>query len=382
MEPSIVLCGFDFTSGVWVVSGIFSIPLEACQLRATEARRDGAARRSLLREYIGCEENQLVRHAAESLLRGETSYSPYVFHGPTGTGKTLLALGLAARWRQENPHDCVIVTGGSDFARSYANAVDTDSLSAFRKKCRSARLFVLDDVHLMQHKRAAQDELTRFMDFLLECGVVTLFTANTAPTADIRLQPRLRSRLSGGLPVALTVPGAAARMVLLRRLADVHEVHLSEAAIELLAGGSPEAPAEPLTVPQLNHAVLQLVHGVDERTQLIDVERVRRFLLEQASQRQPTFRLIAAKVGKYFSLTNQELRGSSRRQHVVRARGVAMLLSWNLTKKSLESVGHYFGNRDHTTVLHACRKTELLQQTDPAIGKAMEELLSQLNALS
>ena len=127
---------------------------------------------------------------------------------------------------------------------------------------------------------------------------------------------------------------------------------------------------------------MQLGHAADEQTNLIDAERVRRFLLDQASQRQPTCRLIAAKVGKYFSLTSQELRGSSRRRHVVRARGVAMLLSWNLTKKSLEVVGRYFGDRDHTTVLHACRKTELLQQTDPAISKAMEELLSQLSALS
>ncbi len=365
-----------------MVSGIFSIALEAFSSRANEARHAGAPRHLLLREYIGSDENLLVRHAAESLLQRRTRYNPYVFYGPTGTGKTFLALGLVARWREEYPDDRVIATCGPDFARSYGNAVDTDSLSALREKCRCADLFVLDDVHLLQPKRPAQDELARLLDLLLESDAVILLTSNMSPTADVRLQPRLCSRLCSGLPVAFTVPGTAARRLLLRRLADAHEVNLSEDAIELLAGSSPEKNSEPFTVPQLNHAVMQLGHAADGRTSLIDAERVRRFLLDQASQRQPTCRLIAAKVSKYFSLTSQELRSASRRRHVVRARGVAMLLSWNLTRKSLEAVGRYFGNRDHTTVLHACRKTELLQQTDPAISKAMEELLSQLSALS
>ena len=168
-----------------------------------------------LREYVGSDENQLVRHAAESLLLRQTSYNPYVFYGATGTGKTFLALGLAARWREQYPDDRVIVTCGSDFARSYANAVDTDSLSTLREKCRCANLFVLDDVHLLQPKRAAQDELARLIDLLLESDAVILLTGSISPTADVRLQPRLRSRLSSGLTVAFTVPGTSARKLLL-----------------------------------------------------------------------------------------------------------------------------------------------------------------------
>ncbi len=365
-----------------MVSGIFSIPLEAYQSRPDESRRGGAARRSLLREYVGSEENQLVQHAVESFLQRHEEYNPYVFYGSTGTGKSFLALGLSARWRDEHPDDRVVVTSGADFARSYAHAVDTDSLPTFRRKCRAAQLFVLDDVHLMQPKRAAQEELARLIDALIEQDAMVLVTTNAAPAGDGRLQPRLRSRLSSGLSVALSVPGAPARELLLRRLADVHEVSLSDAAIQLLAGSCSEGTQEALTVPQLNHALMQLGHALSERTSLIDEERVRRFLLEQARERQPTFRLITAKVSKYFSLTSQELRGVSRRRQVVRARGVAMLLSWNLTSKSLEAVGQYFGDRDHTTVLHACRKTESLQQTDPEIKQALDELLGQLGVLS
>ena len=136
--------------------------------------------REILREYVGSEENRLVQFAAESLLDRNLQYNPLVFYGPTGTGKSFLALGLAERWRQQYPQDTVIVTCGPDFARSYANAVDTDNLSTFRKKSRSADLFVLDDVHLMQHKRAAQSELARAIDAVLQAGSAVLISDNTS----------------------------------------------------------------------------------------------------------------------------------------------------------------------------------------------------------
>ena len=111
----------------------------------------------------------------------------------------------------------------------------------------------------------------------------------------------------------------------------------------------------------------------------IELDEIRLFWKDQAHDRQPTLRLITGKVAKHFSVTIPQLRGPSRRSHVVRARGVAMLLARNLTGTSLETVGEYFGDRDHTTVLHACRKTESLRHTDPAISQAMDELWEQLS---
>ena len=126
-----------------------------------------------------------------------------------------------------------------------------------------------------------------------------------------------------------------------------------------------------MTVPQLNHAVMQLGFTDENEKRVVDVDQVQRFLSDQVMQQQPTFRVIATLVSKYFSLTHRDLRGPARNGKLVRARGVAMLLAWKLTDSSLDAVGQYFGNRDHTTVLHACRRTELLQETDPAIAKAI-----------
>jgi chromosomal replication initiator protein len=130
----------------------------------------------------------------------------------------------------------------------------------------------------------------------------------------------------------------------------------------------------------LNHAIVQLGHVARVEESSIDVDWIRVFLQNQAHEHRPTVRLISGKTAKYFSVTTQQLRGPSRRSQVVRARGVAMLLARNLTGKSLEVIGQYFGNRDHTTVLHACRKTESLRHTDPSISRAMDELRDELTA--
>ncbi len=361
-----------------MVSGIFSIPLEAYDSQSNAAHGDSVPREVVLREYIGSEENRLVQLAADSLLDRHPQYNPLVLYGPTGTGKSFLALGLAERWRIKYPQDAVIVTCGPDFARSYANAVDTDNLTAFRKKARSADLFVLDDVQQMRQKQAAQGELARAIDDLLQRGSAILMTDNTPPSVDKSLLGALRSRLLSGLVVPLAAPGPPARKLLLHRLAAMHEVSFSDDAIELLAGTSLDDSSRQLTVPRLNHAVIQLGHGDNADKQKVNVHHVRQFLNDRAEQQQPTLRIITTLVAKHFSFTARELRGSSRRRNVVRARGVAMLLAWNMTNNSLEAVGKYFGSRDHTTVLHACRKTETRQETDPAIARALEELRSQL----
>jgi chromosomal replication initiator protein len=332
----------------------------------------------MLREYVGSEENRLVQIAAHALLAREPRYTPLVLYGPTGTGKSFLALGLAERWRQANPGDTVIVTSGSDFARSYSNAVDTDNLTTFRQKSRTADLFVLDDLHALRSKRSAQSELSRALDVLEKRGKAVLITSDGPPGVDDALRPALRSRLLSGLPVPLVVPGPPARRLLLRRLAAKHNVCFTDEAIELLAGGPIEDSSILATVPQLNHAVLQLTHADEPSGATIDIDAVRRFLSDRTLQNTPTLPAITSLVARYFSLSSRDLRGPWRRRNVVRARGIAMSLAWELTGKSLEAIGRYFGKRDHTTVLHACRRTELLRETDMAIAKAWNELIGKL----
>lgn len=359
-----------------MVSGVFSICFDADSEVPAEPPHIGL-NRVPVRQYIGGRENRLVKVAAESLLRTQPVYNPLFFCGRTGTGKTLLAEGLAEQWRVHQGVKGVQVICGADFARAYANAVDTQGLADFRRRFRQLGFLAIDDIHEMQQKPAAQRELARTLDALLASGAVVLATSTTPPTENHGFFAGLRSRLSAGLVVPLTTPGPEARQLLLRRFASLHEIKLTDDALTLLAD---RLHAQHSTVPDLNRAILQLSHAVEPTAQPVAADFVRHYLNEHVCSNALQLPAIAQQVARFFSVSVRDLRGPLRRRQIVRARGVAMYIAWHLTDKSLDAIGKYFGKRDHTTVLHACRRTETLLDTDPAIEQAISQLAQRLES--
>ena len=359
-----------------MVSGVFSIPLNR-HTTASRSKGDSSAQLPLS-QYIGDDQNLLVRSAVESLLENPPRYNPVTLFGRSGTGKTLLARGVAGKFRHENRGSKIVCTTGADFARDYALALQTDSLEDFRSKVRRATLLVMDDLHEIGDKLSAQDEFARTLDALLRRDRGVVVTLRQTPLETANLLPALASRLSAGLTVPLEPPGDAARRRILQQLAAVRGASLPDAVIDLIVRGVPGAATKPVTVPQLLSVLNQLDQLPDEQDGEIDEHRVRKCLAARKPVIEPHLRSITKHVCKYFKVRSGDLRGPARQQRIVRARGVAMLLARQLTGNSLEQVGRHFGNRDHTTVLHACRKTESLIEADPSIRQAVEELTVRL----
>jgi len=364
-----------------VVNRVFSIPLEANGSTVRPSRSKDQNPPIRLREYIGGEENLLVRAAMDSPSNESTEYNPIVFFGPTGTGKSLLAQGLAARWKQRCSGAKVLATTGPEFAREYRNAVQTDSIKDLRSKYRSLELLVVDDIDDTAGKTATQAELTHTLDALFDRDKQVVATLKQAPIENNQVLPALASRLSNGLTVPLCPPGPMARRLILRRLAELHSIDLSESVVDLIAEFLPKAAVHPPTVPQLDTTVLRLENFAKKEGQPIDEHLARCCLASHHASPGLELQSVIRKVSKYFNLKAADLKGPTRRQRVVRARGVAILLARQLTDKSLEQLGRHFGNRDHTTVLHACRKTESLIRSDPAIRRAVDELTLQLSTI-
>ena len=358
-----------------MVSGVFCIALDAVPATAHGRSGDEESSAVALRQYIGSSENQLVQTAVQWVENRAQQYSPIIFYGPPGTGKTLLLRGLAHQWRAQHPRDRVVVITGADFVRAYGTAITSNSIDAFRRRYQRAHLFAIDDVQQMRRKTAAQDELACLLDRLNRRGAMVLVTTNTLPSASRAIAARLRSRLESGLLVPMTPPGPPARRLLLQRLLQLHQLQLPQRSLARLVQFATSAH---LTVPQLNHLVVQLHHLVQSTSQTLDEATVRTFINSQLGKLQPSMGTIAQRVSQYFHIPVKQLRGPSQQRHIVRARGVAMNLAWNMTDKSLEAIGRYFGNRDHTTVLHACRRIEQLQREEGAIKEALYELSQQL----
>lgn len=362
-------------------SGLFSIPLHVTAAGIRAQRISDRTSAPSLREFIGDDQNYLVPSATEAALLPMPRFNPILFHGASGTGKTFLARGLVHLWKSRNPELAAIITSGADFARDYADAVVTDSLPDFRQRFRSVGMLLIDDLDRLQEKIPAQNELVRTLDELERGVCQVLVTMKQAPLETAGLSPGLASRLSGGLSVPMTTPGQAGRRAILAQLLRLRGVKLTTEAIDLLVRSSPLAPAGAAPAfADLNQLVVSLLALAHEHRGEFGVDDLQQWLAEQQAARAVPLNSITRQVSKYFQLHVGDLKGPTRQQRVVRARGVAMLLARQLTGKSLEQVGRHFGNRDHTTVLHACRKTEELMSSDPEIRQAVDDLNKQLTA--
>jgi chromosomal replication initiator protein len=351
-----------------VVDGIVEIPLPG---RASDRIGDHAA--AGLPSFIAGPENRLAGVVLESVLdEAHQDYSPLVIYGGTGTGKSHLVHGIAAAWKLRYPGRPAVLTTAIDFARRLADAIETQTVDDFVAEHRTAALLIVEDLQYLADKRAAQEELLAVMDAIAALNGRVVVTASTAPRQIAGLLPGLAGRLTGGLIVPLAPPSAAARRLLLERLASMRDLALPEAVACLLAEGLSGG------VPELHAAVTHLATAARLGGGEITTAVAQRYLAERQAQGEPTLRDVALATARHFSLKLSDLRSASRRRNIVTARDVAMYLARRLTHHSLEQIGAYFGGRDHTTVSHGCHKVEQSLSSDAAIRHAAVELHARL----
>lgn len=360
-----------------MVRGVFCIAFDALNA-ATPLRR-----------FIGGQENLLVQTACQDSLSSCPRFSPLVFVGPSGTGKSFLAQGLLQQWshlhsaRPEDGSANIPLGGdlpntteltGADFARMYALAVETDSVDELRERWRTSKRFLVDDVQGLANKTAAQQELSQLMDSLANQGSIFIATMSTLPTEAEELCNALVSRLSGGLTVPVAPPGPDARREILSHLAQLYQIEICTKTMSLLVETEP-TPFN--TVPELQHALSQLMLLSEQLDEPISPVLAMK-LLEAEPPEPPSFRTICQVTAKHFQLKTADLRGSSRRQSIAHARCVAMHLCRQLTSSSYEQIGKYFGKRDHTTVMHACRQAISRREKDLTVESDFALLLQKL----
>lgn len=360
-------------------------PPTTIELTTPRLQRRGSQRdlpTGLLERFYFGSENALaafVCHQSEPINeRG----NPLLFVGPSGCGKTTLALTVAAAEQQrrqesngDQPAGVRFVTG-SDFARTYGLAIQNEDLSHFRTRIEQAAIWVVDDVHSLTDKTAAQHELAARIEARVSNHQTTILTCRRLPSELRGVRPLLASRMLPGLTVPISYPSAATRLAILAALCRRFKLEIEDDWIDLLGHGLPEN----LPVPRLSAVVQQL------RLRLADGARLHADLIaktihETGSQKDVTIAMIAKIVAKRFHLKTADLKSSTRRQQVVRARSLAMYLGRQLTEFSLQQIGTYFGGRDHTTVLHACRTTERLLVENNQLRQAADEVKQQLRAL-
>ncbi len=344
-------------------------------------------------------ENRLLAHVSNDLLQGKCPYNPLVLYGPTGVGKSHLARGLANHLSRRDPSANVLFQTGTDFVEAFVRSwqrsegaetmtpprstapidpldpVPEEPESEFRQQYLGLRWWVFDDLGQLAGKPASQQALCHLLDELWARGGRFIATTRQSPHGLADLSAALRARLSSGLALPIAPPGYEARQAILQHLAQERGLQLPPEACQTLAEGLP-ANARELAGALV---FLEMATRVDRRA--ITPADVLAFVAESRQRPEIDLKRIAKVVAAQFVLKGSELKGTSRRQTVVSARGLAIYLARELTSLSLEQIGRFFGGRDHSTVLHAVRTITERLEKEPDLAHTTALLLRRLGVV-
>ena len=327
--------------------------------------------------FVEGKSNQLAIAAARQVTEnpGE-SYNPLFLYGAVGLGKTHLMHAVGNELLRLH-HDAKVVYLHSErFVSDMVHALKNHKINEFKNFYRSLDALLIDDIQFFEGKEQSQEEFFHTFNSLLEGQRQIILTCDRYPKEVQGLEERLRSRFGWGLTVAVEPPELETRTAILIKKAEQANLVLPDAVAFFIAKQVRS------NVRELEGALRRVIAHSRFWNQPITVEITREALkdLLLLQEKLVTIDNIQRTVADYYKLRVSDLTSARRTRTVARPRQIAMALAKELTSHSLPEIGHHFGGRDHTTVLHACRKTAELRETDLRISEDYQNLLRILSA--
>ena len=320
--------------------------------------------------------NMVAFNAACALAEpGVPRFSPLFLHGGTGQGKTHLMNAIGHAYQAAVPSAQVLYMSAERFMFEFVSALRARDTHAFKARLRSADLLMIDDLQFIAGKGSTQEEFFHTINEIVLNGKRLVICADRAPQALDAIEPRIVSRLSAGLVADIKAPNLALRRAILdRKMADLPDAVVPVEVIELIAARINT------NIRELEGALNRVVAYAQLTGQRVDMDFAVQTLGDtlRGAERRVTIDDIQKLVTQFFDLKPLDMVSARRSRSVARPRQIAMYLAKRLTTRSLPEIGRKFGNRDHSTVIHAVRRIEELRGTDRDIDGAVIALMRQL----
>jgi chromosomal replication initiator protein len=304
------------------------------------------------------------------------AYNPLFIYGGTGLGKTHLiqAIGSDVTSRQKKAH--VVYISCETFINEFIDAIQNRSLIGFRRKYRHADLLLIDDVHFLSGKERLQEEFFHTFNALFESRKQIVLSSDRPVSEIANLEKRLVSRFEWGLVTEILAPDYETRLAILRKKLETLHVAVDSQILEFIAHRITS------NIRRLEGALVRVASYTSLSGKPLDLPAVAHLLrdtLEQETQRLLSVETIQKMVAQHFDIRLADMTSKRRPQTVAFPRQVAMFMSRRHTNCSLVEIGEKFGNRDHGTVLHACRTIQRKLESDTALRQTLEFLDQQLH---
>ncbi|KEQ16593.1 chromosomal replication initiator protein DnaA [Endozoicomonas numazuensis] len=327
--------------------------------------------------FVEGKSNQLALAAARQVAENPgAAYNPLFLYGGVGLGKTHLMHAVGNSLVRQNRNARVVYLHSERFVADMVKALQLNAINDFKRYYRSVDALLIDDIQFFAGKERSQEEFFHTFNALLEGGQQMILTCDRYPKEINGVEERLKSRFGWGLTVAVEPPELETRVAILMKKAEQQKVDLPHEAAFFIAQRIRS------NVRELEGALKRVIASAHFMGRKIDIDLIRESLkdLLALQDKQVSIDNIQRTVAEYYKIKVADILSKRRSRSVARPRQIAMALSKELTSHSLPEIGDAYGGRDHTTVLHACRKVKELVGEDGEIRDDYKNLLRSLTS--
>lgn len=338
---------------------------------------DGLGSNYTFDTFIVGNSNRMAHAAALAIAETPAErYNPYFIYGGSGLGKTHLMHAIGHRIREKYPDMVIRCITSEDFANELIQSLQDKNPESFRQRYRNVDVLLVDDIQFLENKEHTQEEFFHTFNKLYQDHKQMVFTSDRPPQDIKKLEERLRSRFQGGMVTCIEPPDLETRTAILRNRAQQSPISFEKDALDFIAANVSE------NIRQLEGAFAQVSLLASQEHSPVTLELTQKALKDliqaNSTKKYITLDEITKAVCQFYKVKYEDMMSKKKAKSIAFPRQVAMYLCRVMTEQTYPHIGASFNGRDHTTVMHACKKIENIMKEDEHIRRSIEELKAQI----